>query len=94
MLKTIDLFNEKGNVKVAVRNAVRESAMPILEGALASTGRKVVVGTDGAFYVALAVETDGTPIYARLEASISVKDPFAVVEKKTATKSDPIVIEL
>lgn len=92
MLKTIALYNEKGNVKSAVRNAVKEKAMPILIEGLETTGREVTVGTDGALYVALALTENGETISARLEVTISVKDPNAPV-KEAVSKAEVITVE-
>lgn len=94
MLNTINLYNEKGNVKVAVRNAIKEASTPVLFDALATTGRDVVIGTDGAFYVPLALDENGGTIYARLDATISVKDPNAPIVKKETKTADPVEIDL
>lgn len=85
MLKTVNLYNEKGNVKVSVRNLIKDETMPVLESALETIGNGVLVGADKAFYVPIALDENGGTIYARLEATISVKDPSApAVEKEVA----------
>lgn len=94
MLNTINLYNEKGNVKVAVRNAIREKATPTVIEALETTGRAVTVGKDGAFYLPLALDENGGTIYARLEMSVSVKDPNEPVKTKTAKPAETVEVEL
>ena len=94
MLKTVNLYNEKGNVKVAVRKAIRDNATPVIVEALETVGREVTVGTDGAFYVPLALDEKGGTIYARLDMTISVKDPNAVKEPKETKPAEIVEVDL
>lgn len=94
MLKTIELYNEKGNVKVAVRKAISEKAKPVIEDALGTLGRGVITGTDGAFYVPLALDENGGTIFARLEMTVSVKDPNAPLKTKEVKATETVEVEL
>lgn len=75
MLKTVNLFNEKGNVSAKVRNALKAEVLPALTEALGSLG-DVIVGTD-ALYVPVAQTEEGDAIYARVEMTISIKSPVS-----------------
>lgn len=77
MLKTVSLYNEKGNVSAKVRNALKLEVLPTAAEALAVLG-DVITGTDGALYVPVAQTEAGDPVYARFEMTISVKNPSAV----------------
>jgi hypothetical protein len=76
MLKTINLYNEKGNVSAKVRNALKLEVLPQLSDALSGLG-DVITGTDNALYIAVAQTEQGETIYARVEMTISVKNPSA-----------------
>jgi hypothetical protein len=74
MSKNINgFFTDKGNVSVKVRNELKQNTLPLVEKALGSMGQ-VVRGDDGGFYIEIG-NANGTPIYARLELTISVKTP-------------------
>ena len=94
MLKTVELYNEKGNVKVAVRKAIRDNATPVIVEALETVGRDVITGTDGAFYVPLALDENGGTIYARLDMTISVKDPNAPAKEKETKTAETVEVDL
>lgn len=94
MLNTINLYNEKGNVKVSVRNAIKEKATPTVVEALETTGRAVTLGTDGALYLPLALDENGGTIYARLDITVSVKDPNAPVKEKAVKETETVEVEL
>lgn len=73
-MKTIqNFFTDKGNVSVKTRNNLKTEILPQVQKALASMGN-VIVGTDGAFYIAIG-QANSTQVYARLELTISVKEP-------------------
>jgi hypothetical protein len=73
-MKTIqNFFTEKGNVSVKVRNTIKAETLPQVQKALASMGN-VIVGSDGAFYISVG-QANSTQVYARLELTISVKNP-------------------
>jgi hypothetical protein len=74
MLNIVKFFNEKGNVSVKERNNLKENTLPKIEKLLSSGSDKVIRGKDGAFYIQIATSQD-TPIYARLEMTISIKQP-------------------
>jgi adenine C2-methylase RlmN of 23S rRNA A2503 and tRNA A37 len=70
MLKSITLYNEKGNIAAKVRNELKDETMPVLVSAVEGT-----LGADGAIYVPVATNERGETVYARLEVTISIKDP-------------------
>jgi hypothetical protein len=73
-MKTIqNFFTDKGNVSVKTRNNLKTEVLPQVQKALASMGN-VIVGTDGAFYISIG-QANSTQVYARLELTISVKEP-------------------
>lgn len=73
-MKTIqNFFTDKGNVSVKTRNNIKTEVLPQVQKALASMG-SVIVGTDGAFYISVG-QANSTQVYARLELTISVKEP-------------------
>jgi hypothetical protein len=73
-MKTIqNFFTDKGNVSVKTRNNLKTEILPQVQKALASMGN-VIVGTDGAFYISIG-QANSTQVYARLELTISVKEP-------------------
>lgn len=94
MLKTVELYNEKGNVKVAVRKAIRENAEPVIVEALETVGREVTIGTDGAFYLPLALDENGGTIYARLEMTVSVKNPATPLKEKATKTTETVEVDL
>ena len=67
-------FTQTGNVSVKVRNALKVEALKHFEKSLAITDPNVILGKDGAYYVEIGQDKDAT-IYARLELTISIKDP-------------------
>lgn len=81
MLKSITLYNEKGNVAAKVRNELKAEVVPALIEAVEGT-----LGADGAIYVAVATNERGETVYARLEVTISVKDPSTPKATKTKTE--------
>jgi viroplasmin and RNaseH domain-containing protein len=74
-MQEVVLYNEKGNVIAKTRNALKAGILPTLTEAL-----DAITGTDGALYVAIATNERAETVYARLEVTVSVKDPFAVKE--------------
>lgn len=67
-------FTEKGNVSVKVRNALKTQALAEIKKGLAITYPNIVLGKDNAYYIEIG-HSGNTPIYARLELTISVKTP-------------------
>lgn len=73
-MKTIqNFFTDKGNISVKVRNNLKTETLPQVQKALATLGN-VIVGSDGAFYIPIGT-ANSTQVYARLELTISVKEP-------------------
>jgi len=75
MVKKISgFFTDTGNVSVKVRNSLKAEMLKEVKGKLAIGYEKVILGKDGAYYIQIG-EANGTPIYARLELTISIKSP-------------------
>jgi hypothetical protein len=74
MEKIIGFFTDKGNVSVKVRNALKVQALKQVQENLAINFPNVVLGKDNAFYIEIGQDKD-VQIYARLELTISIKDP-------------------
>jgi hypothetical protein len=74
-LKVISgFFTEKGNVSVKVRNALKTEALKSFYKNLNIAYANVVLGKDNAYYVPIGKSKDAI-IYARLELTISIKEP-------------------
>lgn len=67
-------FTDKGSVSVKVRNNAKLDMIPLVKKALDSNFESVLIGNDGAYYIAIG-EANGKFVYARLELTISVKEP-------------------
>jgi hypothetical protein len=67
-------FTEKGNVSVKVRNGLKSGQLSEIKKNLSITYPNVILGNDSAYYIEIG-NANGTPIYARLELTISVKSP-------------------
>lgn len=75
MVKNISgFFTDTGNVSVKVRNSLKAEMLKEVKGKLSIGYEKVILGKDGAYYIQIG-EANKTPIYARLELTISVKSP-------------------
>ena len=82
--KIMGFYNEKGNVSVSVRSEIKGKVAKKLEAILEKHFTQgVVVGTDGAFYMPLAETHKGETIYARLDLTVSIKDPSTPKPSKT-----------
>lgn len=65
-MRTVDLYNEKGNVKAKARNELKATVMPEFIELLGGT-----VNEKGAILVPVAEDVSGETVYARFEMSIS-----------------------
>jgi hypothetical protein len=74
MKKIHNFFTEKGNVSVKVRNGLKTEMLTQIKKALEISYKDILFGADGAYYIPIA-EANNTPVYARLELTISVKEP-------------------
>lgn len=74
MKKIQNFFTEKGNVSVKVRNGLKTEMLTEIKKALSVSYKDIVVGKDGAYYIPVA-QAGTTTVYARLELTISVKEP-------------------
>jgi hypothetical protein len=74
MKKIIGFFTEKGSVSVKVRNSLKADMLKEVKSKLSIGYEKVILGKDGAYYIQIG-EANGTPVYARLELTISIKSP-------------------
>jgi hypothetical protein len=76
MAKNISgFFTETGNVSVKVRNSLKVDMLKEIKSKLVIVYDNVVLGKDNAYYIQIG-EANGTPIYARLELTISTKSPL------------------
>jgi len=76
MAKNISgFFTETGNVSVKVRNSLKVDMLKEIKSKLVIVYDNVVIGKDNAYYIQIG-EANGTPIYARLELTISTKSPL------------------
>jgi hypothetical protein len=66
-------FTDKGNVSVKVRNNLKTQMLKEI-GEKLGLSYLVVIGNDNAYYIEIG-NSNGTPIYARLELTISTKSP-------------------
>jgi hypothetical protein len=67
-------FTDKGNVSVKVRNAIKSEMLKEVKSKLHIVYDNVMLGKDNAYYIEIG-NANGTPIYARLELTISTKNP-------------------
>ena len=67
-------YTDKGNVSVKVRNALKVETAKSVEKTLSLSYKDVIKGKDNAYYIPIGKSKDSV-IYARLELTISVKDP-------------------
>jgi hypothetical protein len=67
-------FTEKGNVSVKVRNALKTQMLTEIKKTLSITYPNVILGKDNAYYIEVGTSKN-TSVYARLELTISIKDP-------------------
>jgi hypothetical protein len=74
MKKIQNFFTEKGNVSVKVRNGIKTEMLTEIKKALEISYKDILIGQDGAYYIPVA-QAGSTNIYARLELTISVKEP-------------------
>jgi len=75
MSKNINgFFTDKGNVSVKVRNALKLETLTQIQKSLSISYPNVVLGNDNAYYIEIG-NSNGNPIYARLELTISTKSP-------------------
>lgn len=74
MKKIIGFFTEKGSVSVKVRNSLKADMLKEIKGKLSIGYEKVILGKDGSYYIQIG-DANGTPVYARLELTISIKSP-------------------
>lgn len=67
-------FTNTGNVSVKVRNALKTQTLSEIKKSLSMTYPNVILGKDNAYYIEVGT-SNNTSIYARLELTISIKDP-------------------
>ena len=87
-MKQINFYNENGNVSSKVRGAIKEQAMSKILNTLQANEDLVgaVVNADGGISIPLAMTERGETVYARLEVTISVKNPEVKTERKKRAK--------
>jgi hypothetical protein len=67
-------FTDTGNVSVKVRNGIKLEMLKDMRTKLLVVYENVLLGKDNAYYLEIG-KSNGTPIYARLELTISTKSP-------------------
>lgn len=70
-MRTIELLNEKGNVKVSVRNALTEQCEAKVSEALENAGVELEETARGTVAIALGVDQEGTPIYYEISGTVT-----------------------
>ena len=87
-MKQINFYNENGKVSSKVRGAIKKQAMPKILNALQCNVdlTDAIVNADGGISIPLATTERGETIYARLEVTISVKNPEVKTERKKRAK--------
>jgi len=95
-MKAVAFLNEKGNAVAKVRNAmkaeVENKLIEVLEDEF-----QVIKNADSGFSLPVATdEASGAVIYARVDFTISVKDPAEKKEKKVKekTEAEAVVVDL
>ena len=98
-MKQINFYNENGNPSTKVRSAIKEQAMSkILNTLQANTDlADAIINADGGISIPLAMTERGETVYARLEVTISRKNPEVKTErnkraKKTESTDDDVNI--
>ncbi len=95
MLKQVEFLNEKGNPVAKVRNAMKANVEDKLQAVLGEVFEGTVKNADTGFSVPVAVdEKTGITIYARVDFTISTKDPAEKKESKPKEKKDVEVVEV
>ena len=87
-MKQINFYNENGNVSSKVRGAIKEQAMSKILNTLQGNVdlADATINADGGISIPLATTERGETIYARLEVTISVKNPEVKTERKKRAK--------
>jgi len=90
-LKTVDFRNDKGNVKVSVRNKMKEQSMGMAKSAVANaTGLDVVETARKTLAVQIATDKQtGDPIYFEISGSVTTLAPDYKKEKSSKNDSEP-----
>lgn len=74
--KVVAFYNEKGNIASGTRSAIKTTVKKKLGGILEKHFTNgVVVGSDGAFYMPIAVAHNDNIIYAKVDLTITDKLP-------------------
>ena len=87
-MKKINFYNENGNVSSKVRATVKEQAMSKILNALQCNVdlTDAAVNADGGISIPLAETERGEIVYARIEMTVSTKDPTVKTERKKSVK--------
>ena len=87
-MKQINFYNENGNVSSKVRGAIKEQAMSKILNTLQGNVdlADATINADGGISIPLATTERGETVYARLEVTISVKNPEVKTERKKRAK--------
>ena len=93
-MKTLKWLNEKGNVSVKVRDAVRKQVKDKFAEMLLDNFEESVPNVNGGVSVAIAQdESSGKTIYAHFDFTVNLKTPEEKTERKKGDKKTEKVEE-
>lgn len=90
-MKTVTYYNEKGNVKATVRNALKKQVLNRMEIDLEDSVMEVIPNAQGGFSIPLAQDVNGEIVYAQVEVKVNTTSPDTAKKGKTkkSTNSEP-----
>lgn len=87
--KIMAFYNEKGNIQAGTRTAIKSKVSKKLESILPKHFTNgVVLGADGSFYAPLAVAHNDKVIYAKIDLTITDKEPSTEKPSKKSKKDE------
>lgn len=91
VMKTVTYYNEKGNVKATVRNALKKQVLNRMEIDLEDSVMEVIPNAQGGFSIPLAQDVNGEIVYAQVEVKVNTTSPDTAKKGKTkkSTNSEP-----
>ena len=94
-MKTISIYNEKGNVSSTVRSQIKTQVMGRALSVLADAfGEGVVMNATGGISVPVAQDIGGETVYARFDMTITTQTPDhkPAKAKSKAEPKEPVVL--
>lgn len=90
-MKTLNWLNEKGNVSVKVRDAVRKQVKDKFAELLLDNFDESVPNVNGGISVAIATDkSSGQTIYAHFDFTVNLKNPNEKIERKKGEKKEKV----